>query len=230
MKHIIRFAGIVLLLLAGCGRLNVEGEVMTATRLPPKDEPVWSTATLGAEATADLATPSTTLLVPNRNDNSISTSSAQLIPQSTPTQSVTCCGGDIGDLPNKVEYEATLGTVYPTSSVPVQMPTIPGSQRIEFQPGSITTVVTGQVQPQEIDEWIISVEAGQTLSVQLSFTLGEATLGISGADGSVVTVSEDHATHFTGVLPTTQDYYVIVLGAYDMPEDHTDYTLTVSLH
>jgi hypothetical protein len=112
------------------------------------------------------------------------------------------------------------------SGTPQYFKPAPGSQHIQFQPGSTSVVVTGQVVPRKVDEWIIQAKAGQTLSTKLTFSSGEATLIISSADGSVLQVDQDRATRFTGVIPTSQDYYINVIGNY---QTSTNYSLTVSL-
>src|SRR5262249_32791934 len=97
--------------------------------------------------------------------------------------------------------------------------------RIQFEPGATSAVVTGQLGAHGLSGWIVRARARQTLSAKLTFSNGVATMGISGADGVVLQVDQDRATRFSGVLPTTQDYYINVIG----DNESAKYSLAVSI-
>lgn len=109
--------------------------------------------------------------------------------------------------------------------VAIQAPP-PGIKRIVFQTGATAATVQGQVGAFGTDRWVLRALAGQTMSAQLSFAFGQAILIVYGADGTVL--QSDHATSsiFSGVLPTTQDYFIDVRGN---PNTATSYTLTVTV-
>src|SRR5258706_369240 len=100
------------------------------------------------------------------------------------------------------------------------------ARRIQFAPGGTSATVQGQVAASGSDTWVVRALAGQTLSAQLAFTSGEAILVIWGADGEVLMTDHAEASGFSGVLPSTQDYFIAVRGN---PSTSTAYALTVSV-
>jgi hypothetical protein len=68
--------------------------------------------------------------------------------------------------------------------------------------------------------------AGQTLSVDPTFTEGRAILVVWGEDGNILLSDHAEVSNFAGVLPTTQDYYILVKGR---PDGHTFYSMTVTI-
>src|SRR5258706_174011 len=99
-------------------------------------------------------------------------------------------------------------------------------QRIQFQPGTTSTTVTGHVIPNGADYWVVKAQAGQTLSVKLALSSGKASVNVSGADGDLLKFAQTTFTSFDGKLQTSQDYNIIVVwneGAV------ADYSLTLSI-
>jgi heat shock protein HslJ len=101
-----------------------------------------------------------------------------------------------------------------------------GIQRIQFTPGSTTVTVPGQLNAFDSDQYVLRALAGQTMTVNLIFTEGQAILVVWGADGNVLISDHAEASSFQGVLPTTQDYYIMVKGR---PNGNTTYSMTVTI-
>src|SRR5258707_14169504 len=113
-----------------------------------------------------------------------------------------------------------------TLTVTLEDESQPKIQRIQFQPGTTSTTVTGHVIPNGADYWVAKAQAGQTLSVKLALSSGNASVNVSGADGDLLKFAQTTFTSFDGKLQTSQDYNIIVVwneGAV------ADYSLTLSI-
>ena len=113
-----------------------------------------------------------------------------------------------------------------TLTVTLEDESQPKIQRIQFQPGTTSTTVTGHVIPNGADYWVAKAQAGQTLSIKLALSSGKASVNVSGADGDLLKSAQISATTFNGVLPSSQDYNIIVVwneGAV------ADYSLKLSI-
>lgn len=108
---------------------------------------------------------------------------------------------------------------------PEYFPPPPESQPIQFQSGATSAEVTGQLAAHSSNVWIVRVEAGQTLSAKITSSVGQTTMIISGADGLVLQVDQERATRFSGVLPTTQDYYISAIA----DTEPSSYSLSVTV-
>ncbi len=97
-----------------------------------------------------------------------------------------------------------------TLSVTLEDESQPKIQRIQFQPGTTSTTVTGHVIPNGADYWVVKAQAGQTLSVKLALSSGKASVNVSGADGDLLKFAQTTFTSFDGKLQTSQDYNIIV--------------------
>jgi hypothetical protein len=102
----------------------------------------------------------------------------------------------------------------------------PTPERISFQPGATSATVSGHLPAFGFKPYILAASAGQTMTVDLSFTKGEAILVIYGADGNVLISDHAEATHWEGVLPSTQDYHIDLKGN---PDGETDYSMEVTI-
>jgi LysM repeat protein len=111
---------------------------------------------------------------------------------------------------------AQEGSVQPT----------PTTERINFQLGATSATVTGHLSASGSRQYALAASAGQTMTVDLSFTKGKAILAIWGADGDVLLSDHAEATHFEGVLPKTQDYNILLKGR---PNGETDYSMKVTI-
>ncbi len=100
------------------------------------------------------------------------------------------------------------------------------TRRIVFPVGATTVSVQGQLAASGMDRWVLRALGGQTLTAQLTFSFGQAILIVWGADGNVLQSDHAGSSSFTGVLPTTQDYYIDVRGN---PNGPTSYTLIITV-
>jgi heat shock protein HslJ len=125
--------------------------------------------------------------------------------------------------PGETTEPAKAPTSAPTP--PTEQPT-PAPERIHFETGATSATVTGHLQASGSDLYVLSASGGQTMSVELSFTQGRAILVVWGADGTVLMSDHAEASQFSGVLPSTQDYYILLKGR---PDGSTDYSMTVTI-
>ncbi len=124
----------------------------------------------------------------------------------------------------KVEGRPEGSTTYSmTVSIPSNSTT---SERIEFASGSTSATVAAKLSASEADQYVLRALAGQTMSVDTTFTEGRAILEVWGQDGTVLLTDHAEVSGFQGVLPTTQDYYILLRGR---PEGNTTYSMTVGL-
>ena len=100
------------------------------------------------------------------------------------------------------------------------------AQRIRFTSGATSATVMGTLAASESDVYVLRALAGQTMSVNLTFTEGQAILIVWGEDGNVLLTDHAETSSFEGVLPTTEDYYIQVHGR---PDGNTSYTMTVTI-
>lgn len=92
--------------------------------------------------------------------------------------------------------------------------TIPS--RIVFAPGAISAQVQGDVAAHENVDYILSAQAGQTMTVLITSPNNDVLLTIVGADGIPLTNGlMSGATGWTGTLPVTQDYIIRALGTFE---------------
>ena len=108
---------------------------------------------------------------------------------------------------------------------PVAQPT-PAAQRISFATGETSATVSGALPASGSVLYVLRAQQGQTMTADLSFTLGQAILVVWGEDGTVLQTDHAEVSHFQGVLPSTQDYYIQLKGNPDGP---TDYSLQVTI-
>jgi hypothetical protein len=86
------------------------------------------------------------------------------------------------------------------------------AQTIILQPGSNAYVVTGTAQEIPNVTYLLPVQAAQTLTLDLQIKTGSASLVVYGLqDGRSIVSLNDHAIHFSGSLPASEDYVVQVV-------------------
>ncbi len=105
-------------------------------------------------------------------------------------------------------------------------PPTPLPERIHFESGAASAAVTGHLQASGSDQYVLSASGGQTMTVNLSFSEGQAILVIWGADGTVLMSDHAEASYFNRVLSATQDYYILVRGR---PDGETVYRMDVTI-
>jgi hypothetical protein len=64
------------------------------------------------------------------------------------------------------------------------------------------------------------------MTVDLSFSEGQAILVIWGKDGTVLLSDHAEASYFSQILPSTQDYYILVRGR---PDGETVYRMVITI-
>jgi len=95
-------------------------------------------------------------------------------------------------------------------SVPALATPQPQPRRISFPAGGTSATVSGTLAPFSTDSYVLTVLAGQTLNVDVPGLQGKVLLVIWGADGSVLLTDHAIASSFSGVVPSTQDYFIDV--------------------
>ena len=114
-------------------------------------------------------------------------------------------------------YNMTVSVVGSTRPTPQ-----PSTQRIRFAPGATSAAVSGYT-PQR---YALGARGGQTMYVELNAS-GPATFVISGADGRRLGSGSNRAP-WSGQLPATQDYFILVEGGDG--SSGVGYSLTVSIY
>jgi hypothetical protein len=109
----------------------------------------------------------------------------------------------------------------------ISIPGIPsGVERIAFAPGATSATVTGQLDASGSHQYVLQVQAGQTMNINMTFTNGMAILAVWGADGNVLLSDHAESSTFQGIMPTTQDYNILLKGR---PDGDTSYAMTVTI-
>lgn len=95
-------------------------------------------------------------------------------------------------------------------------------QRIQFQSGATAALVTGQLQPGEVDVYVLAAQAEQQMSAMLTTSDSNANLTVRDAQGSFFD-GQMSPTFWQGALPQTGDYVIRVYGG----ETAVAYTLQI---
>ena len=107
---------------------------------------------------------------------------------------------------------ATATTTPPTPTATT--PSGPATERIVFDPGATGATVEAEVSPLESDRYVLRAVAGQILSVHVT-TPAPATilLAIYGAGGTLLKRDAVGGPAWSGPLPATEDYTIVVRTA-----------------
>ena len=89
-------------------------------------------------------------------------------------------------------------------------PDQPGKTGSLFSANSSATTVTNLLTRRAADTWIVHGVAGQKLSLQLISSTEKAYLIVSGANRTLLLKGDSLPVSFSGSLPSTQDYYIVV--------------------
>ena len=120
-----------------------------------------------------------------------------------------------------VSFTLTV-TIPPLGEAPTPTP-----KRISFPPGGTTATAQSTLGVNGMDRWVLRALAGQTMTVNTSTTQGQVILIIFGVqDGNVLISDHAGATSWTGVLPSTEDYYIDVRSVGSVA---ANYTLQVTI-
>jgi len=102
----------------------------------------------------------------------------------------------------------------------------PTPKRISFPQGGITATRTGVLTMGGMDRYVIAANGGQTMNVSAASGNNNVILVIFGKDGTVLLSDHADASSWSGVLPSTQDYYIDVRA---INGTSANYTLTVTI-
>jgi peptidoglycan endopeptidase LytF len=96
--------------------------------------------------------------------------------------------------------------------------------RISFEPGAISGTVTGRLEAYSTYYYVLRAQANQKMQVDLTPENG-ITLSVIGANGAVLKSAITGGSHFSGTLPSSQDY-ILALTAGNSP---VSYTMNVTI-
>jgi hypothetical protein len=126
--------------------------------------------------------------------------------------------------PTPTPEPPTSTPVPPTPTPEPPTPTaMPEPTRIRFEPGTTSATVTGSIEQNDIEHYVLRALAGQTMEVVITSLRNDVLLEVWGADGTVLKRHAVGQPYWRGELPSTQDYFIngVSVGG------ETDYTLTV---
>jgi hypothetical protein len=126
--------------------------------------------------------------------------------QATPTLFVLATPTSIVVAPTTTPVPVTPS---PTATQPV--PTL-APVRFNFPVGYTSGSVKGTLQPAQIQNIVFNALAGQLTFVTADSPNKDVTIGITGADGTILLSPTQKVTSWRGYLPSTQDYTVQVTG------------------
>lgn len=101
-----------------------------------------------------------------------------------------------------------------------------GVRRISFAPGADSATRTGVLTMGGADRYVLKANGGQTMTVSVASANNNVILVIFGKDGTVLLSDHADASSWSGVLPSTQDYYIDVRA---IDGTSANYTLTVTI-
>ena len=99
------------------------------------------------------------------------------------------------------------------------------AKRINFAPGTTSAQINGSVSEQGRNDYVLSAQAGQEMSVEISSPNNDVLLSVVGADGTPYKRYQNGPPSWSSTLPATQDYYIEAVSIGSA----TDYTLNVSI-
>lgn len=111
-----------------------------------------------------------------------------------------------GLLPLSEDYIVTVraGEIAVAYTITVIIP-----QRISFSSGAYSGSASGKLSAHDSQYYVLRANQGQTMEITLSSSQ-EVTLSVYGADGTVLKSGASEEDSFTGVLPSSQDYILVV--------------------
>jgi len=99
----------------------------------------------------------------------------------------------------------------------------PASRRLQFQRGTSSTTVTGKVSIALPDTYLVGARAGQVMTIKL--TAPRKSVRFLLMSPTTRNLVADNAREWTGTLPETGDYYIIV----DADERNSTYSMTINI-
>jgi hypothetical protein len=114
-------------------------------------------------------------------------------------------------------------TPVPTEAVVPTATTAPNAVRIQFASGATASTVSGELDTGQVARYVLQASAGQTMSIDVWSPNGDVYLEVTGAsDGKLFLSATAKATEWSGVLDSTQDYYLTAVAG----DGRTSYSLT----
>lgn len=101
--------------------------------------------------------------------------------------------------------------------------TKPATRRLQFKRGTSSATVTGKVSIALPDTYLVGARAGQVMTVKL--TAASKAVRFLVMSPTTRNLVADNAREWSGTLPETGDYYIIV----DADERNSTYSMTISI-
>ena len=98
-------------------------------------------------------------------------------------------------------------------------------QRIEFGAGEFSKEISQRLTPGGIDHFVISAGAEQEFDTTI-YPPGVATVTVYGADGIVLKSDLNNVSSWSGVFPSTQDYFIDITSIVQI---ETEYTFSIGI-
>jgi hypothetical protein len=137
-----------------------------------------------------------------------------------------------GVLPSAQDYYLNLKNTAQDKLVyqlTIKMPPLaqPEAKRIQFQPGTTGGTTQGEVPAKGIIRYVLGAASGQQMTVTLTTAAAsvDAYLYVWSADGTVYTLAAP-VKEWSGLLPSTQDYFVEIISVTDQP---VPYKLSINI-
>ena len=106
-------------------------------------------------------------------------------------------------------------------------PAVPSVMRISFAPGAVSSTLVGKVRSSVATQYVLKANGGQRMTVNVVRMAGAGVvLSVVGANGDVLLSSMPGADGFSGILPSSQDYYLKITSGSNQP---STFRLTVSV-
>jgi hypothetical protein len=135
-----------------------------------------------------------------------------------------------GTLPSSQDYLIRVTTAdapenYTLDVLVEPLPTQP--QRIQFAPGAVSASVSGTIEANTNDQYVLGAQAGQVMHIFLAATNGLANFDLVGvSDGVPYKRAIFPPSSWEGFLPMTQDYLINISAPADTADS---YTLSVTI-
>jgi hypothetical protein len=117
------------------------------------------------------------------------------------------------DVPPGMTVRATGRPGEPGALLADRVRMLGGVERVEFEPGATSAGVSGHLDADASQRYVVRAQAGQTMKVTALPPVDELLLGIWAGDGTLLKRKGDGAPSWVGRLPATQDYVVEVAAA-----------------
>lgn len=146
---------------------------------------------------------------------------AALETEKTPTTEPTETPVPEGSESNAQSQNSENNEEIPESVIPIESEL----QRVQFEQGEYSKEITSNLLPGAIDHYVLTAGAEQKFETNI-YPPGVATVVITGADGTVLKSDLNNVSNWTGVIPSTQDYFIDVTSIVGI---ETKYSITISI-